>query len=136
MVTILFPGRELVVLDVLPNGRKFNRRDFIDYIFLVLKRANLNYRHRKLRSLFWVHMDHSTCHNESQVASKFDKHHIVRSPHPPYSPYRSPCDFWLFGLLKGIMKDRKFHSHDEIEDAITVAWNDLIFEDVQCIFYD
>jgi hypothetical protein len=34
------------------------------------------------------------------------------------------------------MKDREFHSHDEIEDAITVAWNDLLFEDVQSIFDD
>jgi hypothetical protein len=34
------------------------------------------------------------------------------------------------------MKDREFHSHDEIEEAITVAWNDLTFENVQSIFYD
>jgi hypothetical protein len=34
------------------------------------------------------------------------------------------------------MKDREFHSHDEIEEAITVAWNDLSFEEVQSIFYD
>jgi hypothetical protein len=34
------------------------------------------------------------------------------------------------------MKDREFHSHDEIEEAITVAWNDLTFEDVQSIFYN
>jgi hypothetical protein len=34
------------------------------------------------------------------------------------------------------MKDRDFHSHDEIEEAITVVWNDLTFEDVQSIFYD
>jgi hypothetical protein len=44
--------------------------------------------------------------------------------------------FGSFFLLKGIMKDRKFHSHDESEEAITVAWNDLTFEDVKSIFYD
>jgi hypothetical protein len=38
--------------------------------------------------------------------------------------------------LKGILKDREFHSHGETEEAITVAWNDLTFEDVQSIFYD
>jgi hypothetical protein len=32
------------------------------------------------------------------------------------------------------MKDREFHSRDEIEDSITVAWNDLTFEDVQRIY--
>jgi hypothetical protein len=35
-----------------------------------------------------------------------------------------------------MMKDREFHSHDEIEEAITVAWNDLTFEDVQRVFYN
>jgi hypothetical protein len=70
------------------------------------------------------------------VASKFEQHHIFRLPHPPYSPDIIPCDFWLFGLLKGITKDREFHSHEEIEEAIMVAWNDLTFEDVQSIFYD
>jgi hypothetical protein len=34
------------------------------------------------------------------------------------------------------MKDREFHSHEEIEEAITAAWNDLTFEGVQSIFYD
>jgi hypothetical protein len=73
-------------------------------------------------SPFWVHMDNSACHNnESKVASRFEQHHIFRLPHRPYSPDISPCGFWLFGLLKGIMKDREFHSHEEIEEAITVA---------------
>jgi hypothetical protein len=34
-----------------------------------------------------------------------------------------------------MMKDRKLHSHDKIKKAITVAWNDLTFEDVQSIFF-
>jgi hypothetical protein len=34
------------------------------------------------------------------------------------------------------MKDGEFHSHEEIEEAITVAWNDLTFEDVQSTFYN
>jgi hypothetical protein len=31
---------------------------------------------------------------------------------------------------------RELHSHEEIEEAITVASNDLTLEDVQTIFYD
>jgi hypothetical protein len=34
------------------------------------------------------------------------------------------------------MKDREFHSYDEIEEAIVVAWKDLTFEDIQSVFYD
>jgi hypothetical protein len=89
-----------------------------------------------LLATFWVHRDNSMCHNRPKVVSKFDKHRIARLLHPPYSPYLSPCDFWLFGLLKGTLKDREFHSHDEIEEAIMMAWNDLTFNEVQSVFYN
>jgi hypothetical protein len=54
---------------------------------------------------FWVHMDNPMCHDGSKVVSKFDKYQIARLPHPPDSPDLSPCDFWLFGMLKKILKD-------------------------------
>jgi hypothetical protein len=39
-------------------------------------------------------------------------------------------------MLKGILKDREFHSYDEIEDVITMAWNDLTFDEVQSVFHN
>jgi hypothetical protein len=39
-------------------------------------------------------------------------------------------------MLKGIMKDRELHSHDEIEEAITMAWNALTLDEVQSVFHD
>jgi hypothetical protein len=58
-------------------------------------------------------------------------------PHPPYSPdIISPCDFWLFGVLKQILRDREFSSSNKIEDVIAQAWNDLTFDDVQSAFRD
>jgi hypothetical protein len=57
-------------------------------------------------------------------------------PHPPYSPDISPCNFWLFGTSKEILRDREFSSNDEIENAITQARNDLTFDDVQSVFQD
>jgi hypothetical protein len=70
---------------------------------------------------FWVHMDNSMCHDGSKVVLKFDNQHTAQLAHPLYSPDLSPCDFWLFGILKGILKDRKLHSHDEIEEAMRMA---------------
>jgi hypothetical protein len=122
-------------LNVLPKRSKFNQQCFIDYVFPDLKTENRNCR-RMPPATFWVHMDHSTCHNGSKVVSTFDKHHIGRLPYPPYSRDLSPCDFWLFGMLKGILKDREFHSHDEIEEAIMMAWNDLTFDEVQSVFHN
>jgi hypothetical protein len=84
---------------------------------------------------FWVHMDNSTCHNGSKFVPKFDKHHIGRLPQPSYSPDLNPCDLWLSGTLKGILKNEEFHSHDKIEEAITMAWNDLTFDKLQSVFH-
>jgi hypothetical protein len=39
-------------------------------------------------------------------------------------------------MLKGILKDREFHSHDGIEEAITMACNDLTFDDAQSVFHN
>jgi hypothetical protein len=85
---------------------------------------------------FWVHIDNLMGHNGSKVVSKFGKHHIARLPHPPDLRDLSPCDFWFFGMLKGILKNREFHSYDEIEEVITMAWNDLTFDEVQSVFHN
>jgi hypothetical protein len=64
------------------------------------------------------------------------KNHISRMPHPSHSPDISPCDFWRFGMLKQILRDREFSSSYESEDAIAQAWNDVTFDDVQSVFRD
>jgi histone-lysine N-methyltransferase SETMAR len=136
MITIFFPARQLTLLDVPPKGSKFNQQYFIDYLFPGLNTEDLNFRCQVPLAIFWVHVDNSMYHNRSKVMSKPDKHHIAQLPHQPYSPDLSPCDFGLLGMFKGILKDREFHSHDEIEQAITMAWNDLTFDEVQSVFHN
>jgi hypothetical protein len=86
MIMIFFTGRQLTLLDVLPKGSRFNQQYLIDSVFPDLKTENRNFRGRMPRPTFWVHMDNSMCHNWSTVVLKFDKHHLARLLHPPYSP--------------------------------------------------
>jgi hypothetical protein len=62
--------------------------------------------------------------------SKFGKHHVSRFPHPTYLSDMSPCDFWLFGMFKGILKDQEFSSSDETEEAIRRIWDDFTFKNI------
>jgi hypothetical protein len=39
-------------------------------------------------------------------------------------------------MLKGILKNRELHPHDEVEEAITMAWTDLTFGEVQSVFHN
>jgi hypothetical protein len=77
MVTIFFTARQLIRLDVLPKGSKFNQQYFIDYAYPCFKTENRKFRRRMPLATFWVHMDNSVCHNRSKVVSTFDKHHIA-----------------------------------------------------------
>jgi transposase len=79
-------------------------------------------------------MDNSICHNGAKITEKFGKKHIARAPHPYYSPDLSPCNFWLFGILKEKMKDRVFRSEEQNLGTITKSWNELTFEEIQRVF--
>jgi hypothetical protein len=43
------------------------------------------------------------------------------APHPPYSPYLAPSDFFLFGYVKERLKGMVFSSYEELLDAICVV---------------
>jgi hypothetical protein len=85
---------------------------------------------------FSIHVDDSMGQNGNKISEKLAKRSIERAPHRPYSPDISPCDFWLFGMLKHNMKDREFQSQQAILSVVAKMWNDLTFADVQCVFQD
>jgi hypothetical protein len=75
-------------------------------------------------------------HNDAKITEKLEKRHISRAPHSHYPPDLSPCDFWLFGILKQKMKERVFQSEEQILAATTESWNELTFEDIQRVFHN
>jgi hypothetical protein len=52
----------------------------------------------------------------------------------PFARY-NPYNFWLFGTLNAVVKDRDFNPSDEIEEAITKVWNELTFDELQSVFH-
>jgi histone-lysine N-methyltransferase SETMAR len=38
--------------------------------------------------------------------------------HPPYSPDLSPCDYHMFGLLKGALGGQHFDSDEQVENFV------------------
>jgi histone-lysine N-methyltransferase SETMAR len=100
MVIIFFTSTRFLVLNFTAKDTMFNQDYFIDTVLSNLYSEKRRIARRKgLRSLS-VHMDNSMCHNGTKITEKFEKRHIARAPHPPYSPDLSPCDFWSFGILK------------------------------------
>jgi hypothetical protein len=94
LVTIFFTSTGLLVLNFLPKGTKFNQDYFIDTVLPNLYSDKRRIARRKGLRSFSVHMDNSMCNNGAKITEKLEQRHITRAPHPPYSPYLSPCDFW------------------------------------------
>jgi hypothetical protein len=134
MITVFFTARMLSVLEPLPKGVKFNQDFFIDPVLPGLVREKRRFARRSPRTEFMVYMDNSACHNGQKIRNEFNRLHIIRAPHPPYSPDLSPCDFWLFGFLKESMKGVEFSTDDQLLEVITRIWNDVTFEDIQSVF--
>jgi hypothetical protein len=61
---------------------------------------------------------------------------LRRLSRSPYSPDLSPCDFWLFGMMKEKMKNCELETVEDILRAVTDIWEDLTFIDVQCVFFN
>ena len=38
--------------------------------------------------------------------------------HPPYSPDLSPCEFHVFGDLKKVIRGRRFHSDEKVQEWV------------------
>jgi hypothetical protein len=76
MMTIFFPGRKSIVLDILPKDSKFNQLYFADYISPDLKRATVNFHGQIPEATFWVHRNNAIWRHGSKMASKCEKHHV------------------------------------------------------------
>jgi hypothetical protein len=48
------------------------------------------------------------------------------APHQPYSQHLVPCDFYLFGYIKGRLADASFEEPDQLLQAI-----DAIFQSIE-----
>jgi hypothetical protein len=107
-ITIFFTGRKLIMLGILPKEAN-STSDVVLITFCPIWKRKPEFSLSNPSGDFLVHLNSSRCHDRSKVASKFDMHHISRLLHPLYSPDVNPCDFSLFGMLKGALKHREFN---------------------------
>jgi hypothetical protein len=79
-------------------------------------------------------MDNSIGHNGRKMTEIISDPKLQRLPYPAYSPDMSPCDFWIFRMLKEKMKDRAFQTVEEILEAVILIWNAVSFELLLSVF--
>jgi hypothetical protein len=134
--TILFTNRELLIAECLPKGQKHSQDDFISAVLPEFEREKMRHKRRKQGEHCYVDMDHSKSHGGRKIQGKLYTKGLIRSPHPPYSLDLSSCDVWFVRMAKGKMRDREFHTVQDILSRLTEIWNGFTFEDVQSVFLE
>jgi hypothetical protein len=89
----------------------------------------------KITALSFRHGDNSICHNDCKVTDELDNLKLDHVHHPLYSQDLSPCEFWIFGILKKTIKDRIFQRGEEIMIAVNKVWDNPASEDLQSVCF-
>jgi histone-lysine N-methyltransferase SETMAR len=109
------PGFDRIV--ALPGGTKFNVDYYISHLLDSLaewKRSQAGDSDRILH----VHEDNARPHTARKVTEFLAGNGMKRVSHPPYSLDLAPCDFYLFGYIKGRLADASFEEPDQLLQAI------------------
>jgi hypothetical protein len=134
MVTTFFSCLYLITLKAPQSGTQFNQKYFIDEILLGIVDERRQIFRRIPRGIFYVHLDNSICHNSQIVTDELVIKMLERVLRPAYSPDLSPCDFWLFGMLKQKVTDRVFRTVEEILITIRKIWSEVTLGQLQSVF--
>ena len=70
-----------------------------------------------LRGLCLIH-DNAPAHKCVLVQALLKEEKVIQLSHPSYSPDLSPCDFFLFPLLKKTLSGRRYESRSALGSAI------------------
>ena len=87
-----------------------------------------------LRGLI-LHHDNARPHTAKVTTEYLERQNMKILPHPPYSPDLAPCDFWLFGNLKKSLRNRRFASEEELDDAVNEYLQSIQKNDWERVFH-
>jgi hypothetical protein len=101
MLSVFFNGTGQFVIDILPKGMKMDADYFADNI--INKMARLCYpqgRQACVRRVM-LYFDNAPIHCAGTARDRMAAAELEWMEHSLYSPDLAPCDFFLFGYVKG-----------------------------------
>jgi hypothetical protein len=64
-------------------------------------------------------------HSARKVMGQLKQSEFKRMGHPPNSPDLSPCDFFLYGTMKGQLKGRNFAEKEELLSVLSALMSEI-----------
>ena len=121
VMCIMFIDRGgMILVHMVPEGKTVNA----NYYSKVIRRDLLNAIRKKRPELIneienvVLHQDNAPPHTANTTQIEIDVLGFQRVDNPPYSPDLAPLDFKYFPELKNHLRGTRFHSRDEIMNAI------------------
>lgn len=117
MVTVFFDSEGIILLDFLDKGATINT----DYYCGLLRRMREQlWRKRpgKMALSPILLQDNARPHVSKRSLETITEIGLQTLSHPPYSPDLSPCDYFLFPIMKKPLRGRKFADLDELKMEI------------------
>jgi transposase len=121
MVTIVWNPTGFYRIVALLKGMKFNADYYISHIVDSLaewQRSQVGGWDCRLH----VHADNVRIHTVKKVTEFLAGSGMKRAVRPPYPPHLAPCNFYLFGYIKGRLAGASFEEPDrplQVIDAIS-----------------
>jgi histone-lysine N-methyltransferase SETMAR len=119
MVSVYFSRRGIVSLEFLPQGQTYNSQFFTDTVLASIDNKLAETRPKKRSKGAHLHVDNARPHTARASVQRIAELGLIRVPHPPYSPDIAPCDFFLFGYMKGKLEGCTFETEDQVISTVT-----------------
>jgi hypothetical protein len=134
MIAIVFLGTRLLKLVYLLQGQKCNKEYFTNAILEGMnKECNRGAGCRIIKTMK-IHMDNSRGHSAREKTEKVRKMKVTRLMHPSYLPNLNPCDFWLFGRAKTVLRNQIFVDSDDIVEMLANMFDSVTFGEPHRVF--
>ena len=135
MLTVFWNTEGFIIIDLLPEGLKFNSEYFITNILEKIYQMTSDLG-LKSRCKITLHFDNARVHTARKVIQFMDLHQMKRALHPPFSPDIAASDFYLFGFLKDRLAGKVFESVDELFEGIAQILSKIPQETLINVFHE
>ena len=134
MLISFFDANGIVHKEFVPLGQTVNQQFYLK----VLKRLRDSLW--KKRPEMWssgdwfLHRDNAPAHTALSVQQFLAKNNMTVIPLPPCSPDLAPCDFFLFPLMKGQMKGKRFADVSKVKKKAWRSWTTSALKSSRNVF--
>jgi histone-lysine N-methyltransferase SETMAR len=134
MLSVFFNGQGDFFCNFLPEGETMNSTYYVEQILAPLSEFDLSQRSGEREQVLTLHFDNAPIHNSAEVEGYLEDRGLSRMPHPAYSPDLAPCDFYLFGYLKGALAGQSFQTLEDLSDAVHEVLSTISPETLVSVF--